>query len=441
MAKGQPNNLDYKTHKDVLMWPADKVERRSVDSLIPYARNARTHSDEQVAQIAASIKEWGWTMPIPADEDGGVIAGHGRIMAARKLGIVDVPVMVATGWSEAQKRAYVLADNKLTLNSGWDLDLLGAELEGLGDLGFDIGLTGFSEEEFATLTADKTEGLTDPDDVPDAPDDPVTVTGDVWLLGKHRLMCGDSTSIDAVGKLMDGQRASLVVTDPPWNVAYGTNIAMDNPQNYKVREILNDNFSTTKEWVDFLAGVTSCINAVTLPGCPLYCVMGASEWPAIDSALRGADFHWSSTIIWAKDQLVMSRKDYHTQYEPMWYGWKGDAKRIWVVKDRKQSDLWKCDRPKASPLHPTTKPIELAERAILNSSNAGVVTYEPFGGSGWMLIASEKTGRINCSMELDPKYCDVIIQRWQAFTGEAATLEADGRAFDEVAAERLQEAA
>jgi DNA modification methylase len=410
-------------------WPADKIERRKVDALIPYARNARTHSDEQVAQIAASIKEWGWTTPVLIDEDGEIIAGHGRVMAARKLGIEEVPTMTATGWSKAQKQAYVLADNQLPQNAGWDMDLLSVEMKDLDADGFDLSLIGFNDDMLANMLVDETEGLTDEDAVPDVPDNPVTVLGDVWLLGDHRLMCGDSTSIDAVEKLMAGKKASLVVTDPPWNVAYGTNIASDNPMNYKKREILNDNFATTKEWDDFLAGVTSCISAVTLPGCPLYCVMGASEWPAIDAALRGADFHWSSTIIWAKDQLVMSRKDYHTQYEPMWYGWKGDAKRIWVVKDRKQSDLWKCDRPKASPLHPTTKPVELAERAILNSSNAGVVTYEPFGGSGWMLIASEKTGRINCSMELDPKYCDVIVKRWEDFTGQQAKLEDSGETF------------
>lgn len=235
---------------------------------------------------------------------------------------------------------------------------------------------------------------------------------------------------------MDGQKASLVVTAPPWNVAYGTNLG-NNAQGYKSREIMNDNFSSTKDWEDFLQAVTSCINLVTLPGCPLYCVMGPSEWPAVDKALRDSGFHWSSTIIWYKDQLVMSRKDYHTQYEPLWYGWKSDAARIWVVKDRKQSDVWKCDRPKQSPLHPTTKPVELIERAILNSSNSGVLLFEPFGGSGSCLIACEKTGRINNSMELDPKYVDVIIKRWQDFTGQEATLESTNKTFNELSTQRL----
>ena len=257
------------------------------------------------------------------------------------------------------------------------------------------------------------------------------------LKQRHRLMCGDSTSIDAVDKLMDGQKASLVLTDPPWNVAYGTNLAGNNAQGYKVREIMNDDFHTTKEWEDFLAGFASCMVAATLPGCPLYCVMGASEWPAIDKALRESGFHWSSTIIWAKDSLVLSRKDYHTQYEPIWYGWRSDAARIWVVKDRKQSDVWKCDRPRSSPLHPTTKPVELMEKAVLNSSNIGALVYEPFGGSGSTLIACQKTGRDCGIMELDPKYCDVIVKRWQDFTGKQATLEATGETFEELSHARL----
>ena len=412
--------------------PADKVELWPIDRLIPYAKNSRTHSDEQIAQIAASIKEWGITTAILVDESGGVIAGHGRLLAARKLGIAEVPVMVAAGWTDAQKRAYVIADNKLALNAGWDESMLLLELGEIGELGFNVDLIGFSAEEIEAMRPEElTQGLTDEDAVPEVPETPVTVLGDVWLCGKHRVMCGDSTSIDSVDTLMNGDKASLVVTDPPWNVAYGTNLA-NNAQGNKAREIMNDNFATNKEWEDFLTGVMSCINAVSLAGCPLYCVMGPSEWPAIDKALRDAGFHWSSTIIWAKDQLVMSRKDYHTQYEPIWYGWKEGAARIWVVKDRKQSDLWQCARPKSSPLHPTTKPVELIERAVLNSSNQGVVVFEPFGGSGSTLIACDKTGRVNRSMELDPKYVDVILKRYIDFTGKQVTLESTGQTFEEV---------
>ena len=205
-----------------IKWPADKVERRSVDALVPYARNARTHSDEQVAQIAASIREWGWTTPILVDEDGGIIAGHGRVMAARKLSIDEVPVMVATGWTDAQRRAYVLADNQLALNAGWDTELLKVEIQGLDGYGFDLALLGFGDDALAGLLAEEpTEGLTDEDAVPEAPEVPVTVEGDVWVLGRHRLMCGDSTSIDAVERLMDGQKADMVFTDPPYGMSYG----------------------------------------------------------------------------------------------------------------------------------------------------------------------------------------------------------------------------
>jgi len=400
-----------------------KIEYRNIDKLIPYINNSRKHSDEQVAQIAASIKEFGWTNPILVDGDNGIIAGHGRMLAARKLGMDTVPVIELAHLSETQKKALIIADNKLALNADWDNGLLTLELQALEESDFNLDLLGFDETELNALLnpITGTTGLTDEDAVPDVPDEPKTKLGDIYILGNHRLMCGDSTSIDAVEKLMDGEKASLVVTDPPWNVAYGTNLA-NNAQGYKAREIMNDNFATDKEWEDFLTGTFTCINLVTLPGCPIYCVMGASEWPAVDKALRTAGFHWSSTIIWAKDTLVLSRKDYHTQYEPIWYGWKSDAARIWTVQDRKQSDLWQCDRPKRSDLHPTTKPVELIERAVLNSSNQGVIVFEPFGGSGSTLIACEKTGRKNRSMELDPKYCDVIVKRWEDFTGKKAIL-------------------
>jgi DNA modification methylase len=402
-----------------------QIEKRQLSELIPYINNSRKHSDDQVTQIAASIKEFGWTNPILVDGDNGIIAGHGRIMAAKKLNMTEVPVIELAHLSKEQRKALIIADNKLALNSDWDSNLLAIELKDLQDLGFDLNLTGFADKELADiLKPDQVEGLTDEDVVPDTPIEPKTKPGDIYQLGNNRLMCGDSTNIDQVEKLMDGNKASLVITDPPWNVAYGTNLA-NNAQGYKAREIMNDNFATDKEWQDFLSGTMGCINIVTLPGCPIYCVMGASEWPAVDKALRDADFHWSSTIIWAKDTLVLSRKDYHTQYEPIWYGWKSDGPRIWTVQDRKQSDLWQCKRPKRSDLHPTTKPVELLERALLNSSNHGVIVFEPFGGSGSTLIACEKTGRRCHAMELDPKYCDVIVKRWEDFTGKKAELLSD----------------
>ena len=418
-------------------WPADQVERRSVSALVPYARNARTHSDEQVAQIAASIREWGWTVPVLIDEDGGLIAGHGRVLAARKLGLAEIPVMVATGWSEAQKRAYVLADNKLALNAGWDADLLRVELADLQAFDFDLGLTGFSDDELAGLLAQSSEGLTDPDTVPDVPLVPVSVPGDVWVMGDHRLCCGDSTVQTDVDKLMQGERGDLLFTDPPWNVNYGA-VKAGNAQGYKPRKILNDHMDEA-DWAQFVAGFCASFYAVTKPGALAYVVMSAQEWPAIDKGLREAKFHWSSTIIWVKDALVLSRKDYRTQYEPLWYGWNEDGPRIMQVPDRKQSDIWNIARPRVSNLHPTTRPTLLIERALLNSSARGALVVDLFGGSGSTLIACEQQGRRCRLMELDPKYADVIVQRWQDFTGKAATLEGDGRGFAEIAAGRGQD--
>lgn len=413
-------------------WPADRVERRPIEALVPYARNSRTHSDEQIAQIAASMKEWGWTNPVLVDEYGMIIAGHGRVLAARKLGFAEVPVMVADGWSEAQKRAYVLADNQLALNAGWDMDVLKNELAGLKEWEFDLSLLGFADLD--ALLAEKTEGLTDPDTVPDVPLVPVSVPGDVWVMGDHRLCCGDSTVQTDVDKLMQGERGDLLFTDPPWNVNYGA-VKAGNAQGYKPRKILNDHMDEA-DWAQFVAGFCASFYAVTKPGALAYVVMSPGEWPSIDKGLREAKFHWSSTIIWVKDALVLSRKDYHTQYEPLWYGWNEDGPRIMQVPDRKQSDIWNIARPRVSDLHPTTKPTLLIERALLNSSARGALVVDLFGGSGSTLIACEQQGRRCRLMELDPKYADVIVQRWQDFTGKAATLEGDGRTFGELANER-----
>ena len=406
-------------------WPADKIERRKVDDLIPYARNARTHSDEQVAQLAASIKEWGWTTPVLIDEDGEIIAGHGRVMAARKLGIEEVPTMTATGWTKAQKQAYVLADNQLPQNAGWDMDLLSVEMKDLDADGFDLSLIGFGDDMLANMLVDETEGLTDEDAVPEVPENPVTVEGDVWLLGNHRVMCGDSTSIDAVDTLMGGVKADMVFTDPPWNVNYG---AVATPKYKQGRQILNDSMGD-EDWAEFCANTAASLFSATKPGAVLYCVMSAQEWPVVDKSLREAGFHWSSSIIWSKDSLVLSRKDYHTQYEPIWYGWNEKGPRLMEVPDRKQSDVWQCARPKKSELHPTTKPVELIDRAVKNSSWRGAIVLDLFGGSGSTLISCDQNGRHSRLMELDPKYCDVIVKRWCEFTGKDATLEANGKSF------------
>ena len=405
-------------------WPADKVERRSVESLVFYARNSRTHSDEQVSQIAASIKEWGWTTPVLIDPEGGLIAGHGRILAAQKLGIADVPCMVAEGWTDAQKKAYVIADNKLALNAGWDDEMLKVELGELGDLDFDLSLTGFDDDELSALLAeDGTEGLTDEDAVPEAPEVPVTVEGDVWLLGRHRLMCGDSTSIDAVDKLMDGRKANMLHTDPPYGVDY-EGVPNDHLKDAQLEAFLHD--------------ALSCAFTALAPGSNIYVWHADITSLEFISAFRSAGFKQARppTIQWLKPSLVMSQGDYHSQNEPCLYGWKEGKGRV-RVKDRKQTTIWKCDRTEDKKVHPTMKPVELCQRAIENSSNVNGLVLDLFGGSGSTLIACEKTARDCRMMELDPKYCDVIITRWQEFTGQKATLEASGDTFDEIAAGRM----
>jgi DNA modification methylase len=401
-----------------------KIENISVNALIPYARNSRTHSDEQVSQIAASIKEFGWTNPLLVDEERQIIAGHGRLQAAQRMGMGEVPAIVLEGLSDAQKRAYVIADNRLALSAGWDAEMLALEFEDLLADGFDVSLTGFEEAEIDAMLAEASavdEGLTDDDAVPDLPEEPTSRLGDVWALGRHRLVVGDSTESTALCELLRGSQADMVFTDPPWNVNYGA-IKEGNAQGYKVRKILNDHKSDD-EWLEFCQGFCGSLFEATKPGAPIYMVMSAQEWPVVDGTLREAGFHWSSTVIWAKDTLVLSRKDYHTQYEPIWYGWNASASRLVNVEDRKQSDVWQIDRPKRSELHPTTKPVELCERAIKNSSNAGDIVLDLFGGSGSTLIAAEKAGRSARLMELDPKYSDVIVKRWEEFTGQKAVLE------------------
>ena len=408
------------------------VRWQSVTDLTPYARNSRTHSDEQVAQVAASIKEFGWTNPILIDENNGIIAGHGRLQAAQRLGESNVPTIVLTGLTDAQKRAYVIADNKLALNAGWDNDMLAVEIADLIEEGFDLDLTGFDGDEIDKLLADgkKIDGLTDDDDVPDVQDETVSKLGDVWSLGRHTLVCGDSCSTEVLDKLMAGRKADMVFTDPPWNVNYGA-VDKGNAQGYKPRTILNDHMQAD-DWQQFCNDIANSLYICTKAGAPIYCVMSAQEWPVIHGSLNAAGFHWSSTIIWAKDSLVLSRKDYHTQYEPIWYGWNASAARLVELEDRKQSDVWSMERPKRSDLHPTTKPIELVERAINNSAKAGGIVLDLFGGSGSTLIACEKTGRDCRTVELDPKYADVIIRRWQEFTGEKATHTDTFMSFDEI---------
>jgi len=397
----------------VLSNPADKVEKRSVSSLIPYARNSRTHSEAQVAQIAASVKEWGWTIPVLIDETGQIIAGHGRIQAARLLGLEEVPVMVAEGWTDAQKRAYVLADNKLAMNAGWDEELLSLELKDLKDLGSDLSLIGFDEDELAEIMADNTptEGLTDEDDVPELPTIPTSKEGDVWILGSHRLMCGDSTSIDSVDVLMDGQKADMVFTDPPYGVDY--------------EGIHNDSRSGLE---DLLRSVFANYIAVSKSGASIYCFHSDRCADVFHKVFREF-FHFSSMIIWAKNSLTLSQTDYQSQHEPCLYGWMDNGSHSWY-SDRKQTSVWKFDKERVVG-HTTPKPVGLVEKAITNSSKGGDTILDLFGGSGSTLIASEIMKRSARIMELDPKYCDVIVTRWEEFTGKEAVLESNGLTFKE----------
>lgn len=435
-------------------WPADKVERRPVASLTPYARNARTHSPGQVDQIAASIREWGWTVPILVDETGGIIAGHGRVLAAHKLGLAEVPVMVAAGWTEAQKRAYVLADNKLALNAGWDNELLALELAELDEEGFDIGLTGFTQDEIDALTkvedAEQIEYQGDPDDVPEVGETPISVPGDIWVLGKHRLMCGDSTNLQQVEQLMDGKLADLVWTDPPYNVAVEG----------KAGKIMNDDMGTG-EFRDFLRSVYASYYAVMRAGAVIYVAHGESERAAFTDCLVEAGLKLSQVLIWVKQSATLSRQDFNWQHEPILYGWKegaghyfcGDFTLTTVIDDdvdlksmkkeqlidmineirnKASGTIIRHNRPTKSDLHPTMKPVALVERMIEWSSNPGDIVLDLFGGSGSTLIAAQKANRQARLMELDPKFVDVIVKRWQEFTGKQAIHAETGKPFAEV---------
>lgn len=410
-------------------WPADEIERKPISGLVPYARNARTHSDEQVAQIAASIREWGWTNPILIDEQGTIIAGHGRVLAAQRLGYTDVPVMTARGWSEAQIRAYVIADNKLAESAGWDRELLRLEVADLESMGFDLPLMGFCADELQAMSADPNPGLTDPDDTPEAPVNPVTVLGDVWLLGKHRLVCGDSTDADAVAKCLNGVEPHLMVTDPPYGVDYDADwrnrADRANGKPYgasAVGVVENDNRMDWREaWALFSGQVAYVWHADR----------HASE---VQQSLEACKFEIRCQIIWAKDRFAISRGHYHWQHEPCWYAVRGNGH--WSG-DRSQTTLWKIGHQKSETGHSTQKPVECMKRPIENNSSPGQAVYEPFSGSGTTIIAGEMTGRSIHAIELSPLYVDVAVKRWQDFTGQAATLEGDGRTFEEISDERF----
>lgn len=404
--------------------PADRVERWSLEKLTPFARNARTHSPAQVDQIAASMQEWGWTNPILVDETGRIIAGHGRLAAAQKLGLKDAPVMVASGWTEAQKRAYVIADNKLALNAGWDSEMLLLEINDLQEMDFDLDLIGFTDDEIAALTPVQMEdGLTDEDETPEPPVNPISVVGDVWTLGKHRLVCGDSTSVDDMEKLIAGQLVDMWLTDPPYNVAYKgkTKEALT----IKNDEMNNDQFR------QFLRDAYVAADAVMKPGAVFYIWHADLEGYNSYGAAHDAGWKIRQCLIWKKSRLVFGRQDYHSQHELCFYGWKDGAGHLWA-SDRKQTTLLEFNKPNRNSEHPTMKPVALFEYQLLNNTKGGDIVLDSFGGSGTTMIAAEKNGRVSRIMELDPKYCDVIIKRWQDFTGKQAVHAETGKTFNEV---------
>ena len=391
------------------MGPAENIEIWDISRLIPYARNSRTHSDAQISQLAASIKEWGWTVPILIDETGMIIAGHGRLAAAQKLNYKQVPVVIANNWSEEKKRAYVIADNKLALNAGWDTELLALEIQELKATDFNLSTLGFTDEELNNLIpVDVTEGLTDEDAVPEPPPEPITKPGDIWVLGKHRLMCGDSTSIDHLERLCSGLQIDMWLTDPPYNVAY-------EGKTKDALTIKNDSMDDEK-FRQFLRDAYTAADAVMKAGAVFYIWHADSEGYNFRGAAKDAGWKVRQCLIWKKSTIVMGRQDYHWKHEPCLYGWKEGAGHLWAA-DRKQTTILEFDKPSRSAEHPTMKPVALFEYQMLNNTKGGDIVLDSFGGSGTTLVAAEKNGRIAYLMEIDPKYCDVICTRWQKISG------------------------
>jgi len=409
-----------------------EVSYLRLEDIAPATRNARTHSSEQIAQLVASISAFGWTNPILIDEDRAIIAGHGRLEAAKAAGLADVPTITLAGLSAAQKRALAIADNKLALNAGWDDELLRLELGELGLEGFDLSLIGFSDLELKDILADRTEGLTDPDDVPEVQAEAVTVTGDVWLLGRHRLVCGDCTDAGVVEAVLDGVKPHLMVTDPPYGVDYDpawrseedVASSIRHPKKGAVGKPQND---VRANWSDAWA---------LFSGDVAYVWHGDRQLVGMAQDLQAAGFEPRNLIVWAKHRFVISRGHYHSQHESCWYAVRKTATGHWQG-DRTQSTLWQMDaQQKSETGHSTQKPVECMKRPIENNSSPGQAVYEPFSGSGTTIIAAEMTGRACHAIEISPQYVDVTIRRWQQFTGQDATLERDGRAFAEIETER-----
>jgi len=416
--------------------PAHEIETWPVDRLKPYERNARTHSKKQILQLQDSFKKFGQVWPLLVREDGTLIAGHGRLEAAKLEGLTEVRVIVAAGWTEEQCRAFSILDNKVALNSEWDEALLGIELAALGGLGVDLESLGFDPLELDKLLP-SSAGLTDPDDVPPPPATPVSRAGDVWILGRHRLLCGDSTKAEDVARALGTVKPHLMVTDPPYGVSYdptwreGADLGIGKRSKGKVTN--DDRADWSEAWALF-------------PGSIAYVWHGGLHSRTVQENLESAGFMARAQIIWVKQHFVLSRGDYHWQHEPCWYAvrgtgnWAGDRKQTTVWEIKNNNSFGNADKEKTWD-HGTQKPVECMKRPIENNSSPGQAVYDPFVGSGTTIIAAEMTGRAAITIDCDPVYVDVAVLRWQEFTVEKATLDDDGRDFESVAAERLPKAA
>ena len=396
------------------------IEVMPIGTIIPYARNPR-RNEHAVAKVAGSIKEFGFRQPIVVDKEMVIIVGHTRLLAAQQLGFTHVPVHIAENLTPSQIKAYRIADNRTNEEAEWDEEMLAIELGDLKDADFDLDLTGFDPDELEELLAgDGTEGLTEDDDVPEVQAIAITKLSDVWMCGDHRLLCGDSTVGTDVEKAMNGSLADMVFTDPPYNVNYAsTNEALSGK-----KKIKNDNLG--EGFYQFL--YDAMVNLLLYTKGAIYISMSSSELHTLQKAFKDAGGHWSTFIMWAKNTFSLGRSDYQRQYEPILYGWKEGNKHFWCGA-RDQGDVWFFNKPRTNDLHPTMKPVELVQRAIENSSKTRDIILDLFGGSGTTMIAAEKTNRTAVLLELDPLYCDVIVRRWQAFTGRKATLESTGKPF------------
>ncbi|HSR09306.1 MAG TPA: DNA modification methylase [Bryobacteraceae bacterium] len=403
-----------------------KIEMRLTSSITPYSRNPRKIPQQAIDKVAASIQEFSFRQPIVVDKDGVIVAGHTRWLAAQKLDLEYVPVHVAENLTPAQVREYRLMDNRSHEETSWDENLLGLELLDFKSMGLDMDLTGFDVGEIDDILSqmDIRAGLTDVDAVPDIPETPVSQPGDLWVLDRHRLLCGDATNKLDVSRVLEEGNADMVFCDPPYGVSYTGKTA---------RKLTIQNDDLGAGFYDFLHD--ACAKILTVTKGAVYICMSSSELHTLFRAFTEAGGHWSTFIIWAKNNFTLGRSDYQRQYEPILYGWPEGSAHYWCG-ERNQGDVWFVDKPVVNDMHPTMKPVELVEKAIRNSSRGGGLVFDPFGGSGSTLIACETTGRRARLIELDPKYVDVIVRRWQDYTGRKAVLDSDGREFEDITPEQ-----